>query len=43
MNIYQKCTINSTKNTVAYICPQKSTIQFSSYLDKYINLYEKDN
>jgi hypothetical protein len=43
MNTYQKCSINSTKITVAYICSQKSTVQISSYLDKHINLYEKDN
>jgi hypothetical protein len=27
---------------VVYTCPQKSTVQISSYLDMYINLYEKD-
>jgi hypothetical protein len=27
---------------MAYICPQKSTVQISGHLDKYINLYEKD-
>jgi hypothetical protein len=42
MNTYQKCTINYTKITVAYICPQKSTIQIWNHLDMYINLYEKD-
>jgi hypothetical protein len=42
MNAYQKCTINSTKITVAYTCSQKSTVQILSHLDMYINLYEKD-
>jgi hypothetical protein len=42
MNTYESCTINSTKITVAYIYPQKSTIQISGHLDKSINLYEKD-
>jgi hypothetical protein len=42
MNTYQNYTINFTKITVAYICSQKSTVQISSYLDEYINLYEKD-
>jgi hypothetical protein len=42
MNTYQKYTINSTKITVSYKCSQKSTIQISSHLDNYINLYEKD-
>jgi hypothetical protein len=42
MNTYQKCIINSTKITEAYTCSQKSTVQISSHLAKYINLYEKD-
>jgi hypothetical protein len=41
MNTYQKCTINSTKITVAYIFSQKSTVQVSSHLNMYINLYKK--
>jgi hypothetical protein len=42
MNIYQKYTINSTKIIVPRISSQQSTVQSSSYLDMYINLYEKD-
>jgi hypothetical protein len=42
MNIYQKCTINSTNIIVASILSQSSTVQISSHLDMYINLYEKD-
>jgi hypothetical protein len=42
MNTYQKCTINSTKITVAYINSQKSTVQISNQLHEYISLYEKD-
>jgi hypothetical protein len=41
MNTNQKCTINSTKITVAYKCSQKSTIQIWNHLDMYNNLYEK--
>jgi hypothetical protein len=43
MNIYQKCTINSTKITVAPIYSQWTTVQISDHLDMYINLYEKTN
>jgi hypothetical protein len=43
MNTYQKCIINYTKITVAYRFSQKTTVQISNHLDKYINLYEKDN
>jgi hypothetical protein len=42
MNTYQKYTINSTKISVAYICPQKSTVQILDHLDMHTNLYEKD-
>jgi hypothetical protein len=42
MNTYQKCTIKSTKITVALIYPQSSTVQMSSHLYMHSNLYEKD-
>jgi hypothetical protein len=41
MSIYQKCTINSTKITVAYIYSQYSTVQISLHLNMYSNLYRK--
>ena len=41
-NIYQKCTVNSEKITVAYIWPQKSTVQISCHLNKYSHLYKND-
>ena len=40
--IYQNCIIHSKKITVAYLCPQKSTVQMSCHLDKYSHLYKND-
>ena len=40
--IYQRCTRNTDKITVSYLCSQKSTVQISYHLDKYSHLYKND-
>ena len=40
--IYQNCTINSEKILLAYLCPQKLTVQILCHFNKYSNLYKKD-
>ena len=40
--IYQSCTINSDKITVACLYPQKSTVQISCYFDKYSHPNKND-